>query len=163
MYDTDTAYRVSRREQYERLGEPQKRGQATEAIVAAELIARDVSVLEPAYDNEPYDLVVAIDGEFHRVQVKTAYDGKRDGTVEFRTRSVRTKSEGYEREGYEGKIDYFAALNVAEEEVYLVSIEDAGATAVTIRYEPAANNNRANVNWHAEYRLDTVLDRLRSG
>jgi len=154
---------VSRCEQYERLGEPQKRGQATEAIVTAELLARDVSVLEPAYDNEPYDLVVEIGDAFHRVQVKTAYDGKRDGTVEFRTRSVRTKSDGYERDGYEGKIDYFAALNVTEEEIYLVPIEDAGATTVTIRYEPAANNNRANVNWHAEYRLDTVLGRLRSG
>ncbi|PAU85212.1 hypothetical protein CK500_00675 [Halorubrum salipaludis] len=154
---------MSRSEQYDRLGEPQKRGQATEAIVTAELIARGVSVLTPAYDNEPYDLVMEIDGSFHRIQVKTAFDGKRDGAVEFRTRSVRTKSEGYEREGYDGEIDYFAALNVTNEEIYLVPIEDAGSTATTIRYEPAANNNRANVNWHTEYRLDTVLDRLRSG
>ncbi|WP_281194661.1 group I intron-associated PD-(D/E)XK endonuclease [Halorubrum sp. F4] len=153
---------MSRFEQYDRLGEPQKRGQATEAIVTAELIARDVSVLTPAYDNEPYDLVVKIDDEFYRLQVKTAYDSKNDGAVEFRTRSVRTKSEGYEREGYDGKIDFFAVLNVRTEEVYLVSIEDAGAAATTIRYEPAANNNRSNVNWHTEYRLDTVLARIRS-
>jgi len=154
---------MSRSEQYDLLGEPQKRGQATEAIVTAELIARDVSVLTPAYDNEPYDLVAEIDGRFYRLQVKTAFDGKRDGAVEFRTRSVRTKSEGYEREGYDGEIDYFAALNVPIGEIYLVPIEDAGSTATTIRYESAANNNRANVNWHTEYRLDTVLDRLRSG
>jgi hypothetical protein len=150
-------------EQYDRLGEPQKRGQATEAIVTAELIARDVSVLTPAYDNDPYDLVTRIDGEFYRLQVKTAYDGKNDGAVEFRTRSVRTKSKGYEREGYDGKIDYFAVLNVRTEDVYLVPIEDAGAAATTIRYEPAANNNRTNINWHEEYRIDTVLDGLRSG
>ena len=154
---------MSRSEQYDRLDEPQKRGQATEAIVTGELTARGVSVLTPAYDNEPYDIVAEIDGEFHRLQVKTAYDGKRDGAVVFRTRSVRTKSEGYERDGYEGEIDYFAAFNVGEEEIYLVPIEDAGATTTTIRYESAANNNRANVNWHAEYRLDTVLQRLRSG
>ena len=47
--------------------------------------------------------------------------------------------------------------------MYLVSIEDAGAAATTIRYEPAANNNRANINWHEAYRLDTVLDDLGSG
>ncbi|WP_144799721.1 group I intron-associated PD-(D/E)XK endonuclease [Halorubrum depositum] len=154
---------MSRSEQYDRLDEPQKRGQATEAIVTGELIARDVSVLTPACDNEPYDLVAEVAGEFYRLQVKTAYDSKRDGAVVFRTRSVRTKSEGYEREGYEGEIDYFAVFNVGEEEIYLVPIEDAGATTTTIRYEPAANNNRANVNWHAEYRLDTVLSHLRSG
>ena len=44
---------MSRFEQYDRLEEPQKRGQATEAIVTAELIARDVSVLTPAYDTAP--------------------------------------------------------------------------------------------------------------
>jgi hypothetical protein len=99
---------MPRSEQYDGLDEPQKRGQATEAIITAELIARNVSVPTPAYDNEPYDLVAEIGGEFYRFQVKTAYDGKRDGAVVFRTRSVRTKSEGYEREGYEGKIDYFA-------------------------------------------------------
>jgi hypothetical protein len=154
---------MPRSEQYDRLDEPQKRGQATEAIVTAELIARDVSVLTPAYDNEPYDLVVETDGRFHRLQVKTAYDSKRDGAVTFRTRSVRTKSEGYEREGYDGEVDYFAVLNVKKEEVYLVPIEDAGSTTTTIRYERAANNKRTNVNWHAEYRLDTVLDRIRSG
>ncbi|EMA61396.1 group I intron-associated PD-(D/E)XK endonuclease [Halorubrum lipolyticum] len=154
---------MSRSEQYDRLDEPQKRGQATEAIVTGELIARDVSVLRPAYDNEPYDLVAEVDGGFYRLQVKTAYDGKRDGAVVFRTRSVRTKSEGYEREGYDGKIDYFAVYNVGEEEIYLVPIEDTGATTTSIRYEPAANNNRENVNWHTEYRLDTVLSHLRSG
>lgn len=83
--------------------------------------------------------------------------------MEFRTRSVRTKSEGYERAGYDGKIDYFAVLNVRTEDVYLVPIEDAGAAATTIRYEPAANNNRTNINWHEEYRIDTVLSRLQSG
>jgi len=114
-------------------------------------------------DNDPYDLVARIDGEFYRLQVKTAYDGKNDGAVEFRTRSVRTKSEGYERAGYDGKIDYFAVLNVRTEDVYLVPIEDAGAAATTIRYEPAANNNRTNINWHEEYRIDTVLSRLQSG
>jgi len=103
-----------------------------------------------------------VEGTFFRLQIKTAYDARNDGAVEFRTRSVRTKSEGYEREGYAGQIDYFAALNVREEEIHLVPIEDAGAATTTIRYKPAANNNRTNVNWHAEYRLGTVLDELRS-
>ncbi|WP_418281377.1 hypothetical protein [Halorubrum sp. DTA98] len=48
------------------------------------------------------------------------------------------------------------------EDVYLVRFEDAPDTAMNLRYEPAANNNRKNVNWHEEYLLDTVLDALRS-
>ncbi|WP_418281378.1 group I intron-associated PD-(D/E)XK endonuclease [Halorubrum sp. DTA98] len=97
---------MSRRDQYDRLGEPQKRGQATEAIVKAEQLARDVSVLSPEYDNDPYDLVVEVDGEFHRIQAKTAHDASIAGVVQFRTRSTRTKSDGYEREGYEDDIEF---------------------------------------------------------
>ncbi|SMO39528.1 group I intron-associated PD-(D/E)XK endonuclease [Halorubrum cibi] len=132
---------MSRYEQYDRLGEPQKRGQATEAIVKAELIARDVSVLTPAYDNEPYDLAIEIDGAFYRVQAKTAFEATTDGAVRFRTRSVRTKGSGYEREGYDGKIDYFAVYAPTREETYLVPIEEAGETQMTIRYRPAGNGN----------------------
>jgi len=51
-----------RRDAFDGLEEPQVRGDAAEAIVTAELVARGVSVLVPAYDNEPYDLVVDVDG-----------------------------------------------------------------------------------------------------
>ena len=151
---------MSRFEQYDRLGEPQKRGQATEAIVKAELVSRGVPVLVPEYDNEPYDFVMEIDGGFHRVQSKTAFEATTSGAVRFRTRSVRTKSSGYEREGYEGKIDLFAVFAPIREEIYLIPIEDVGETQMTIRYAAAGNGNTKRVNWYEEYLLDEVLPSL---
>ncbi|GAA0520890.1 PD-(D/E)XK endonuclease [Halorubrum aquaticum] len=151
---------MSRYEQYDRLGAPQKRGQATEAIVRAELVSRGVSVLVPEYDNEPYDLAIEIDGTFYRIQAKTAFEATTDGAVRFRTRSVRTKGSGYEREGYEGKIDIFAVYAPTREEVYLIPIEDVGETQMTIRYAPARNGNTKRVNWYEDYLLDAVLPSL---
>ncbi|ELZ59129.1 hypothetical protein C467_04276 [Halorubrum hochstenium ATCC 700873] len=120
-------------------------------------------MLVPGYDNEPYDIAIESDGDFYRIQIKTAFEATTDGAVRFRTRSTRTKSSGYEREGYDGRVDLFAVYVPVHDEVYLVPIEDTAETQMTIRYEPAENGNRANVNWHADYRLDAVLDRLRSG
>ncbi|MFC4436385.1 MULTISPECIES: PDDEXK-like family protein [Natrialbaceae] len=45
---------------YEELEEPQKRSRATEAIMQVTFVVRDVPVLVPAYDNEPYDLVIEV-------------------------------------------------------------------------------------------------------
>lgn len=151
-----------RERQYSTLEGPQERGQATEAIVKAEFVSRGIPVLVPEYDNEPYDFVIEIDGGFHRVQAKTAFEATTNGAVRFRTRSVRTKRSGYEREGYDGKIDLFAVYTPIRDETYLVPIEDVGETQMTIRYVPAENGNTKHVNWYEDYLLDEVIPSIDS-
>ncbi|WP_424014288.1 group I intron-associated PD-(D/E)XK endonuclease [Halorubrum xinjiangense] len=146
-----------RSDRFASLSEPHKRGQAAEAIVKSEFVSRGIPVLTPAYDNEPYDLVVEVEGSFHRVQVKTAFEATTSGAVRFRTRSTRTKSSGYDREGYEGAVDFFAVYAPACDETYLVPIEETGKTQMSIRYERAKNGNVQNTNWHEEYLIDEVL------
>lgn len=84
------AYEQETREQhFERLTEPQRRGDAAEAIIRAAFSVRDVTVLRPEHDNAPYDFVIEIANGFHRIQAKTAYNGKNPGTAKFETRSNR--------------------------------------------------------------------------
>jgi hypothetical protein len=52
---------------YERLEGSHLCGQVTDAIVQAEFLRRGILVLTPAYDNDPYDLVIDLDEEFHRL------------------------------------------------------------------------------------------------
>ena len=153
---------TNRSEQFASLEEPQKRGQAAEAIVKSEFVSYGVSVLVPAYDNEPYDIVIEVEGKFHRIQIKTAFEATTNGAVRFRTRSTRTKSSGYEREGYEGYVDLFAVYAPVCDETYLIPIEHAGDTQMTIRYEQSKNNNVKNINWHEDYLFDEVLPSLHS-
>ena len=144
---------------FERLEETQKRGQATEAIVKAEFLLHDIPVLVPEYDNESYDLVIEVGGEFLKIQAKTAYEHG-SGKVRFETVSTRVRSDGYERDGYEGEIDYFAVFNPTRQETYLVHVTDAATGKMEIRYEPTKNNQRKGINWHEEYLIDAVLDEI---
>ena len=61
-------------EKFAELEEPQLKGQATEAIIKSAFVVRDYPVLEPAYDNEPYDFVIESRGEFVRIQAKTGHE-----------------------------------------------------------------------------------------
>jgi hypothetical protein len=151
---------ANRKYHFRQLKEPQSRGDATEAIIRAEFAVRGLTVLCPEHDNAPYDFVVEIEDEFYRMQAKTAYDGENNGAVRFEARSTRVKNHGYERESYTGKIEYFAVYNPINEDVYLVSIHEATTSSMTIRYKPPANGNWKNINWHENYRLDTVLSEL---
>ena len=143
--------------QFSDLSEPQLKGQATEAIVKSEFVVRGYSLLEPAYDNEPYDFVIEADDKFLRIQAKTARETA-TGTIQFETVSTKARSDGYVRDDYTGKIDFFAVFAPTLEEVYLVSIEDAAKGKMEIRFEEPANNQWAGINWHEDYLLDTVLE-----
>ncbi|MFC7176688.1 group I intron-associated PD-(D/E)XK endonuclease [Halosegnis marinus] len=147
---------VDREAAFEALDGPHERGQASEALVKAAFLVRGVSVSTPEYDNEPYDLVVHLDGDFRRVQVKTAYRNK-PGTVQFETVSTRRRGEGYDREGYRGRADLFAVYNPVLDEVYAVPVADAAEGKTEIRFEPTDNGQRAGIRWHEDYLLDAYL------
>lgn len=116
-------------------------------------------VLTPEYDNEPYDFVAEVNDQFYKIQAKTAYQHS-EGTVRFETVSTRARSEGYERSGYEETIDFFAVYNPVLEEAYLIPIGDAASGKMEIRFRTPKNNQRAGINCHEDYLLDSQLEAL---
>ncbi|MHC3439208.1 group I intron-associated PD-(D/E)XK endonuclease [Natrialbaceae archaeon A-gly3] len=145
---------------YDRLKEPQKRGQATESIIQTAFHLHDVPVLLPAYDNEPYDLVVEIGGRYIRVQCKTAYP-KSEGTVAFETVSTRRRHDGYDRRSYDGDAELFAVSDPINDYRYLVDVDDAAASKMEIRFQKPKNGQRVGINWYEEYLFETRLEELR--
>lgn len=147
---------ADRTSQFEALDGPHERGQASEALIKAELLSRGFPVLTPEYDNEPYDLVVDLEGDFHRIQIKTAYRNN-PGTVQFETVTTRSRADGYERDAYDGRADVFAVYNPVLDEVYAIPVEDAATGKMEIRFEAPANGQRAGINWHEELLLEEWL------
>lgn len=146
---------TKRRNRFAELDEPQKRGQASESTPKAEFLARGIPVLSPEYDNERYDFVADVGGQFLRIQAKTAYRGTNEGAVRFQTHSTRVKSDGDERETYDN-LEYFAVYDPFNDEAYPIPVKEAGSDTMAIRVEPAANGNTRNVNWHEDYQLEGV-------
>ena len=145
---------------YENLEQPQKRGHATEAIVRTAFALRDIPVLVPTSDDEPYDLVVEVGGRFHRIQCKTAYR-KSEGTVAFETVVTRRRGDGSDREGYHGRAEYFAVYDPVNDNRYLVPVSDAANGKMEIRFREPENGRRVGINWAEEYLLEERLPDLR--
>ncbi|WP_415379808.1 group I intron-associated PD-(D/E)XK endonuclease [Halosimplex sp. TS25] len=131
--------------------DPKERGEKSEAAVIYELIRRDITVLEPFGDNERYDVVVEIDGTFHRIQIKTGR--LEDGRIQFETRSSGTLTRKVEKEGYSGDIDYFAVYSPDMEETFIVPVADAPETTMGLRVEEAEKQS-PNINWAENYQID---------
>ncbi|WP_339105015.1 group I intron-associated PD-(D/E)XK endonuclease [Haloterrigena salinisoli] len=145
---------------YENLEQPQKRGHATEAIIRAAFAVRDIPVLVPTSDDEPYDLVVEVGGRFHRIQCETAYR-KSEGTVAFETVTTRRRGNGYDRERYDGPEEYFAVYDPVNDNRYLIPVADAAEGKMVIRFREPKTDRHAGSNWAEEYLLEERLEALR--
>lgn len=152
--------RSDRARHFRDLNEPQRRGDATEAIVRAAFAVRGITACRPNHDNAPYDLVIDVDGRFYRIQAKTAFASRNDGAVQFETRTTRVKSDEYEREGYEGKADLFAVYDPLNDDVSPVPVAEAPGRSMHIRFEASASADRTNVNYRDDYLLDAALEDL---
>lgn len=134
---------------------PKSKGEASEHMIAAELMLRNVTVSSPIGENTRYDLLIEYNDEFHRVQCKT---GKlRDGIITFSTMSHRPNSNEVIKESYDGQIDYFAVYCWETEQIFIMPINETATGRSTLRLNKPKNNQIDNVNFAAEYELDRVL------
>ncbi len=132
---------------------PKQKGEIAEAVVLAELLKLEFTVLLPHGDNQPYDLVVDLHGSFCRLQVRMAKLYTARGTIEFRT-SRSGYNQGYCKTTYgPDEIDFFIAWNPDLDKVYVVPFDDAGVSMVTLRLDPTRNGQVKRTRLAVDYEL----------
>jgi prevent-host-death family protein len=118
-------------------------------------------VLTPLTEHERYDLVLGLAGKLLRVQCKWA---RRKGDVVLiaaRT-SYHSPTQGYVRSSYDGsQIDALAAYCGDLQKCYLLPIDlIAGQGTVHLRLAETKNNQRAALNWAADYEFRGAIAQL---
>ncbi|MGW1001767.1 group I intron-associated PD-(D/E)XK endonuclease [Streptomyces sp. NPDC002520] len=130
---------------------PKARGELTEAIVLAKLIEYGYSVSMPFGDNRRYDMIVDDGRQLHRVQVKTARNGRNAGTIEFNTVSTHPLSGKKTR--YDGQIEAFIAYHPKSHAFFWVPVVDCQGNYLAFRTAPAKNNQVYGTRLAELYRL----------
>jgi hypothetical protein len=111
-------------------------GAIAEAAVRLALLEHGLRVLVPVADVEPYDLVVHTPGDrFVRMQVK--HGRVRGGCV---VSNACSTDHGRGRQSYAGRADVLAVYAAELRRTWIVPVEHAPRYAVSLRFEPARNN-----------------------
>lgn len=134
------------------------RGAESEAVIAAVLIQAGYTVLTPNGYMHRYDLVIEdANGEFWRIQCKTAWLSSDQKTLRFQGCSTLQKGQKgrmtTRREHYQGQVDYFAVYSPDTRKVYLLPISDVRNTENCLRLVATKNNQEKHVKWAADYEL----------
>jgi hypothetical protein len=135
-------------------------GEYSEVVIAERLLRAGYNVLTPYGDSLRYDLVIEdADGQFWRVQCKTAWLEKRargEG-ITFATASNHYHYRGgrynHARRGYQGQVDYFAVYSPDFDKVYLIPIEHTGASHMILRLSMPKGRNQHGINLAQDYEL----------
>lgn len=135
-------------------------GEYSEVVIAERLLKAGYNVLAPYGDSLRYDIVIEdADGHFWRVQCKTAWLKKRGGNeiIKFATASNHYHYRGgrynHARRGYQGEVEYFAVYCPDLDKVYLIPIDHAGASDMTLRLTMPAGRNQYGVKMAEDYEL----------
>ena len=134
------------------------RGTESEAVIAATLIQAGYTVLTPNGYMHRYDLVIEdADGQFWRIQCKTAWLSSDQKTLKFQGCSTLQKGQKgrltTRRNNYQGEVDYFAVYSPDTRKAYLLPISEVGNTENSLRLLPTGNGQERKVKYAADYEL----------
>ncbi len=140
---------------------PNRKGNVAELAIAKEAAQLGLSVFAPLTEHERYDLVLGVAGRLLKIQCKW---GTRKGDVVCVRvcSSYHSPTQGYVRVTYDGsQIDAMAVYCGDLDRCYLLPVDlIVGQGAVHLRFAPAKNNQRAALNWAADYEFRGAIAQL---
>lgn len=147
------------------MDDPNHKGNVAELAIATEAARLGLSVLKPLTEHERYDLALELGGRLLRVQCKWAnYDGN---VIHAHVGRCRTSRRGYVRATYlASEIDALAVYCQDLDRCYLLPASMViDRHSLNLRVAPARNNQRAAINFAADYELGAVaqLEERRPG
>lgn len=137
------------------------KGNVAELAIAAEAARLGLSVLKPLTEHERYDLVLGVAGKLLRVQCK--WGSEKAGVISVRLSSCyHSPIRGYVKATYDGsEVDVVAVYCGELGCCYLLPVDlFAGRGTVRLRLDPAKNNQRAALNWAADYEFRGAIAQL---
>ena len=138
------------------MSESTLKGAVAEAAITAKAVELGIVVLRPIVEGRRYDLVFDIDHRLYRVQCKWA--PRRGAIIFVSIATCRYTPRGYVRSTYGlEEVDAVAVYCQELKRCFWLPIEAvAGKHAISLRLEPAANNQQAAVKYAADYELGAI-------
>ena len=132
-------------------------GNIGEVKVLAKFVELGIPVYLPFGDNEKADLITDFNGKLNKIQVKTSIKAQ-DGKMIFDlTSSTMHRKNGVKHIYTSDEIDYFACYNIDRDKIFLIDINEAPNTIITIRYEKPKNNQIQGIKFEEDYLFENVL------
>lgn len=139
-----------------------RKGNSTELNCAAYLYDCGCEILFPYGDDQKYDLVIDYNGNFYKIQCKTANPSfKENGEIDYIIFNTHWESGRHERKKVrytKDDIDFFATF--FDGECYLIPVEETSIAGKVIRFATPANGHIKGITFAKDYIARDILQKL---
>lgn len=138
-------------------------GNIGEAVAIAEFAKRNIPISIPFGDNQKYDLIIEINNELKKVQVKTSeYIHYKKEKIDFFISLVKSNTKGCETTSYKSTdFDYFYLYCIENDMSFLVeNVKSTPKGSITIRLKKSNNGQSKNINMFYDFEFNTVINNL---
>lgn len=140
------------------MNETKQKGLLTELQCQTYFTQLGYNVSIPLGEDCRYDMIVDINGQLIRVQVKTCH--QIDNGITFSTRSTQINTQQTKQKTYNpNEIDYFATY--WNNKVYLIKVDDCLSATRTLLFEKK-KINQGDIYFIEDYEVEKTLDRLQN-
>ena len=120
----------------------------------------EIPVFIPYGEAERVDFIADFNNKLNRIQVKSTANII-DGVLKFGLRSTAVNTTTAKANIYTSEeIDYFVLYCLENDELYIISIDEAPATQIMLRTVPPNSNQIAGVRYAKDYSLHQFLKNL---
>lgn len=133
-------------------------GNIGEAKAIMKFTELGIPVYLPFGENERADMIIDLNGELLKIQVKTSTVYK-DGGTKFTLCCSRGHKEIYKTIYTEDDIDYFVLYSIPTDEMYMIHVNDTPNTSIFIR-NINTNIKCTNINNSNDYLINNVIEQL---
>lgn len=127
------------------------------SVVVSEFLKHGISVLLPYDDNSPYDIVINVDNNFYKIQVKTTEKILFGEVMKFST-NISNPNKKTTRVYTKEEVDFFALYCVENDWVGLMKYTNE-QKEISIRITDVKNNQQSKSKFASEYKIhDQILN-----
>lgn len=135
-------------------------GNIGEAKTLCKFVEKGIPVYVPFGDNEKSDLIAEFNGKLNRIQIKTSVKAEDEKIIFNLVSSTSRRKNGVKHIYTNEEIDYFVCYNIERDKLFIISVDEASNSQLTIRYIKPKNGQILGVKFEEDYLLDTFLDKL---
>jgi hypothetical protein len=146
-------------------GESKWKGDKSELAIAFKLTMMDIGISKPMGDNLPYDLIMDINNNLYKIQVKTGSLSSDSGYINSHiSRSIIGKDKLYQNIPYsKDEVDFFAIHCIETNESCLIPIKEVeGQRQIRIRRIQTKNNQTTNIRLLKDCILEDIIEKIRN-
>lgn len=134
-------------------------GNLGELKVIETCLKNDIPVFIPFGDGNRVDMIVVVNGNCLKAQVKSSETGSDDGVMKFKTTSTKSTRQADSVHHYsEDEIDLFFFYSYVYDEVYVMLPSEAPKGDVTIRHDVPASRILPSMRFAKDYAFERVFD-----